>query len=60
MKKKSLILIFVMFISSNLVFAQSEETAVEMEPEEPCGLNVKMKDGKFSSIKALGRVVITN
>ena len=54
MKKISLILIFVMFISSNLVFAQSEETEVEMEPDEPCGLNVKMKDGKFSSIKACG------
>ena len=54
MKELSLILIFVMFISSNLVFAQSEEAEVEMEPDEPCGLNVKMKDGKFSSIKACG------
>ena len=31
MKKISLILIFVMFISSNLVFAQSEETSKQIE-----------------------------
>jgi len=54
MKKLSLILIFIMFISSNPVFSQTEETEIEMEPDEPCGLNVKMKDGKFSSIKACG------
>ena len=44
--------------SYNPVFSQTEETEVEMQPEEPCGLNVKMKDGKFSSIKACGEADI--
>jgi hypothetical protein len=58
MKKLSLILIFVMFISSNLVFSQSEETEIDLNPEEPCDVYPKMKDGKFSSLKACGQADI--
>jgi len=58
MKKIIIFLIISFMFSSNPVFSQTEETEIDMKPEEPCGLKTKMKDGKFSSIKACGEADI--